>query len=308
MRREVDLRELGAFLVLADELHFARTAEQLGLTPSRVSQMLRSLERKMGVRLLYRTSRHVELTALGKRLQERLTPVYAELFATLDDVARAATDPIGPLRIGFTLITVDKVAPVVDAFEERYRDIEVELREVSILDPYDPLRTGQVDVLISWLAVNEPDLMLGPVIDCLDRHLAVGATHPLAKQLSVSVEDLADHPVRAKPPDLPQSLYEAIIPSRTPSGRPIRRAAMTELDTLPEVVAAIARGEIVHPTFNLPPFRGTSNVVLVPIRDMPALPLGLIWHIERETAAVHALASVVATGPAGAGSPNANAW
>jgi DNA-binding transcriptional LysR family regulator len=296
MQLDVDLRELRVFLALAEELHFARTAEQLGLSPSRVSQILRSLERKVGGQLLYRTSRQVELTTLGKRLQERLVPVYAELFATLDDVKQAATDPIGPLRIGFTLTTVDKITRVVDAFEKQHGDIEVKLREVSFLDPYHSLRAGQVDVLINWHAGDEPDLTLGPVIDWMDRLLAVAATHSLAKQSSVSVEDLADYPVRASPPGFPRAMYEALIPLQTPSGRPILRAATTESYTVPEIVAAIVRGEIVHPTVNVPPFSGSSNIVLVPIRDMPPLPLRLIWHAKRQTAAVHLLARVTATG------------
>jgi DNA-binding transcriptional LysR family regulator len=52
----VELREIRAFIVLADELHFARTAERLQLTPSRVSQIIRELERKLGVQLVRRTS------------------------------------------------------------------------------------------------------------------------------------------------------------------------------------------------------------------------------------------------------------
>ncbi len=66
----VELRELRVFLTLAEELHFGRTAERLHVTPSRVSQILRELERKLGSQLVHRTSRHVELTALGERFRK----------------------------------------------------------------------------------------------------------------------------------------------------------------------------------------------------------------------------------------------
>ena len=58
----VELREIRVFLMLAEELHFGRTAERLQLTSSRVSQILQDLETKLGGQLVYRTSRHVELT------------------------------------------------------------------------------------------------------------------------------------------------------------------------------------------------------------------------------------------------------
>jgi DNA-binding transcriptional LysR family regulator len=65
MWEAVELREIRVFLTLADELHFGRSAERLGLTTSRVSQSLRALERKLGGPLMHRTSRRVALTPSG---------------------------------------------------------------------------------------------------------------------------------------------------------------------------------------------------------------------------------------------------
>lgn len=71
--------ELRAFLTLADELHFARTAEQLHLTPSRVSQLIRKLETRIGARLFDRTSRRVQLTPVGDQLREPLRSAYEQI-------------------------------------------------------------------------------------------------------------------------------------------------------------------------------------------------------------------------------------
>ncbi|HEV8206546.1 MAG TPA: LysR family transcriptional regulator, partial [Acidimicrobiia bacterium] len=70
----VELREIKVFLTLAEELHFGRTAERLGLTQSRVSQSLRSLERKLGEQLVRRTSRRVALTTPGERFRAEVGP------------------------------------------------------------------------------------------------------------------------------------------------------------------------------------------------------------------------------------------
>src|SRR4051794_19249233 len=97
---DVELRELRLFLVLADELHFGRTAERLGLTTSRVSQTLRALERKLGGRpLVARTSRVVSLTEAGRALRVELGRAVAGLDET---VARARARAAGPgqVRVG----------------------------------------------------------------------------------------------------------------------------------------------------------------------------------------------------------------
>lgn len=90
-------------------------------------------------------------------------------------------------------------------------------------DPYGPLRGGEVDVVVNWLAVDEPDLTVGPVIDYRDRVLAVGSGHRLAGRDSVAAEELADEETHELPPSFPAALGDAIIPRFTPSGRPIRR-------------------------------------------------------------------------------------
>src|SRR5215207_2070115 len=94
----VELREISVFLTLAEELHFGRTAERLGMTQSGVSQSLRKLERKLGCELVQRTSRRVALTTPGERLQAQLGPTYERLVEVLTQAA--ATQLTGTVRIG----------------------------------------------------------------------------------------------------------------------------------------------------------------------------------------------------------------
>src|SRR5207302_3465428 len=90
----VELRELRIFLTLADELHFGRTAERLHISQSRVSQAVRMLECQVGAKLFDRTSRHVALTPIGKRLCETLSAPYRELESGFEET-RAAANGIG---------------------------------------------------------------------------------------------------------------------------------------------------------------------------------------------------------------------
>ncbi len=69
MWRDVELRDLRIFLVLADELHFGRTAERLGISQPTVSEAVRVLESRLGVKVFDRTSRRVRLTPAGEALK-----------------------------------------------------------------------------------------------------------------------------------------------------------------------------------------------------------------------------------------------
>src|SRR2546425_11461435 len=86
----VELRELEIFLVLAEELHFGRTAERLYLTQPRISQTIRALEDHIGGKLFERTSRRVSLTDLGQHLRDELRPGYAQIQRALTSTSDRA--------------------------------------------------------------------------------------------------------------------------------------------------------------------------------------------------------------------------
>ncbi len=220
----MDVQQVEAFLAVADELHFGRAAERLVQSRPRVSKLIASLEREVGGALFDRTSRRVRLTPLGTRFRDQLRPGYAQMQAALADARAAATQASGVLRVGFTVTTGgEALTRLVTVFESAHPGCQVILNEVGIGDPYAPLRRDEIDVLVNWLAVDEPNLTAGPVIDRCDRALAVAAGHSLAAGPPVTAEDLADLEMAWIPPSLPTALYDALLPPRTPSGRPIRR-------------------------------------------------------------------------------------
>lgn len=286
----MDMRETEAFLAVAEQLHFGRAAERLRLTTSHVSQVIRRLERRVGAPLFERTSRRVALTPLGQRLFEELQPAYAQMLTAFEHARAAARTPVGRLRLGFTSSAEGSVITrVVKAFEARH-DCSIAMHEVPTLYPYAPLRAGEIDILVNWLLVEEPDLVLGPVLYRRDRVLAVGVDHPLAGRQSVALEEVGDYGV-AGVPQPAEAILDAIVPLETPSGRPIRRTH--HIQTLHEALSLIARGRIVHPTMaGALPQR--PDIRYVPMPELPPIPMGLIWRATHENAAIRALADLAA--------------
>lgn len=293
----VELRELRIFLALADELHFGRTAERLHISQPGVSQAVRSLEARIGARLFERTSRRVSLTAAGGELRRNLVPALASLDRALAQASEHAASVAGHLRIGFTSTSDGpSLHRLIDAFQTRYPGCPVILHEVDTRDPYAAVRRGDVDVLVNWLAVDEPDLTAGPAISLHSRLLVAARSHRLATRTSVLIEDLADEQVALVPPPFPAALYDAILPPRTPSGRPVARTQLVR--SVNEIAAHVAHGRIVHVTMTGVPVFGRDDAVLIPIQDLAPTPLGLIWSTARENAKIRALGGAArAIGP-----------
>ena len=291
MWSDVELRELRIFLALADELHFGRTAERLGISQPGVSEAVRVLESRLGVKVFDRTSRRVRLTPAGEQLKRSLAPALAAVDQALAHTSQLSRAVRGLLRVGFVLTTEGPaLSRLVAVFQARYPACEVRLQEVETFDAYRALRRGDIDVLCNWLAVDEPDLTAGTAFAYYPRALAGAATHRLAGQAAVSVEDLADQEVALLPPTVPAAVYDLLVPLSTPSGRPIRRTQPAQ--TINEILSLVARGRIVHPTSSTVPIFNREDILLLPIDDLPPLPLGLVWRTSRENPRIRALNEV----------------
>ena len=294
MWRDVELRELRIFLTLADELHFGRTAERLGISQPGVSEAVRVLESRLGVKVFERTSRRVRLTPEGEELRRNLVPALAALDQALAQTSELSRAVHGLLRIGFVLTTEGPaLSRLIAAFQASYPACEVRLQEVETFDAYRALRRGDIDVLCNWLAVDEPDLTAGAAFAHYQRAVAVAATHRLASKNTVSVEELADEEVALPPPSTPRAVYDLIVPQRTPSGRPIRRTQPVQ--TINEILSLVARGRIVHPTSSTVPIFNRDDVALIPINDLPPLPLGLVWCTGRDNPRIRALNEIASS-------------
>jgi hypothetical protein len=198
-------------------------------------------------------------------------------------------------RVGRRIAALE--VSLLRTFERAHAECDVIEREAPITAPYTPLRRGAIDVLVNWRPGNEPDLVAGPVIDHQPRVLAVATDHSLARQASVSVEDIANFAV-ATPIGLPDSVWRRLVPAHTPSGRAI--VGGVEVVTMSEIFVQVARGRIVHPTVrSMATLYPRDDVAFVPIHDMPALELMLIWVAAHENARIGELVRVAESRPDG---------
>ncbi|WP_084216405.1 LysR family transcriptional regulator [Pseudonocardia spinosispora] len=283
----MELRELECFLVLCEELHFGRTARRLLVSQGRVSQLIAALERRIGARLIDRTSRRVALTPLGAEFRAELRPAYEALAAAVQRATTSARDVSGLLRIGFVGTLRGPLQNSVWDFQRRHPACDVKVVELPLADPFGHLYRGEVEVAIVLGPIEEPDLVVGPTFSEAPAALVVSSRHPFARRGSVTAEELADTTLIRIAESAPRYWREQQVPLRTPAGRPIPQgpAVCTVSEGL--LLAAVDRGALLlcAPTAR---YHERDSLRVVEITGLPETELALIWHRDRETATVRA--------------------
>ncbi|NKY36724.1 LysR family transcriptional regulator [Nocardia speluncae] len=238
---DLPVRELECLLILAEELHFGRTAERLRVSQSRVSQLVAALERSIGTQLVHRTSRRVALTDFGAEFVERVRPVYTELTDLVGGARREARrEQPAPIRLGFQGIAYETVTWTLNRFTRENPDVSLSLHEIPLGDPFGALLDGRVDAAVALLPVREPGLSVGFVFPHAPRMLAVGHSHPLAGAERIDAEALATVDLVSAAGPAPEYWRDVHFPRFTPLGAPI--TATTRVATLQEGMTLAATG------------------------------------------------------------------
>ena len=126
--RGAEFAELKAFAAVVERASFARAADHLGLSPSALSQTIRQLEARLGVRLLNRTTRSVATTTAGSRLHERIAPMMLEMDAAVAEAIAATGRTAGTLRINTLGMAAKKIiAPRLGRFHRAHPDVVLDI-------------------------------------------------------------------------------------------------------------------------------------------------------------------------------------
>ncbi|XYI02599.1 LysR family transcriptional regulator [Sorangium sp. So ce1128] len=183
-----DFADLRAFAAIVEHGSFARAAAHLRVSPSALSQTIRGLEERLGVRLLNRTTRSVAPSEAGTRLLSRLAPAMAELDAAVADVKTFGDRPAGVLRINSArAAAIWYLAPLLGPFHEAHPDIVL---DVVVEDAITDIVARRFDAGVRLGERLEKDMV------------AVKLSGDLAMMAVASPGYLARHGVPATPRDL----------------------------------------------------------------------------------------------------------
>lgn len=210
----MELRHLRYFIAVAEELHFGRAAERLGISQPPLSQQIQALEEEIGARLFERTNRRVNLTDAGRLFLDESRQVLAQVDKAVLLARRAHLGELGELKIGFTSSApfTSTIPSSIHAFRKAYPDVHLDLQEMSsrqvlkaLLE--ESLQVGVIRPLALPDAVHWVELFREPLVAVLR------ADHPLAagSEDGLAIAALAEEPFVFFPRSYGTGLYDQVI-------------------------------------------------------------------------------------------------
>ncbi|HJQ48492.1 MAG TPA: LysR substrate-binding domain-containing protein [Amycolatopsis sp.] len=187
----MELRHLRYFAVVAETCHFGRAAEQLHVAQPALSHTIRQLEDELGVVLLFRTTRQVQVTPAGEFFLAEARRVLATVDAGVRGVRRIGEGKLGLLRVGFTGTAAFSHLPhLARALAQRMPQVELEVRaDLLTAEQCEHLRAGTLGIGVLRPPVTGDDIDFR-VIEVEPLILAVPADHRLAVEPVVAMTDL----------------------------------------------------------------------------------------------------------------------
>lgn len=146
----VDLRQLAYFLTVAQELNFTRAAARLHISAPAVSQQIKALERRLGVQLLIRDTRHVALTAAGRSFAESCRRLLADAELAVLNARQAAGVVEGRIVVAAVHDSETSFEPFLNDFHVAHPHIQVELSARRHGELVAALRDATIDVALTW--------------------------------------------------------------------------------------------------------------------------------------------------------------
>jgi DNA-binding transcriptional LysR family regulator len=206
-----ELRHLRYFVVVAEELNFSRAATRLHMAQPPLSVAIRQLEQELGTELFERTTREVRLTEAGRVLLDGARRTLAEADRAVAAAKRAGAGELGQLKVGFSWSARFEALPALGkAFTARHPDVQLLTQEMWNVDMGAALRSGAIDVAVSLCPEIAPDIAdelirTEPVV------VILAAEHPLAKEKSIRLEELASDEFVLFPRELAPRLHDVLV-------------------------------------------------------------------------------------------------
>lgn len=191
----VTLRQIGAFLAVAETGAFARAAEQMHVSPSALSTLVKELEGQLGLKLFYRSTRVVQLTAAGAEFQPLARKALHDLEAAVAGSRALAQIKRGRVTVAASIVVAATMLPwVLQSFQQRQPGIQCILKDGFEETIRDQVRRGEVDLGVGTLIEGEPGL--SQVTLYRDHLVALVADgHPLTERGAVGWKELARYPL-----------------------------------------------------------------------------------------------------------------
>ncbi|WP_431777949.1 LysR family transcriptional regulator [Ottowia caeni] len=291
----MELRHLRYFLAVAEELHFGRAAQSLGLSQPPLSVAIQQIEGAVGAPLFTRSSRGVQLTAAGQAFVPAARAVLERAAQALAEARDVASGEAGSLRIGFAGTMLYRGLPLMlQRFRSEHPRLKLVLCELSSSDQLLDLQHERLDAGFVH-TTQVPEGLSQILVSSQSLVACVPQTHPLARARSVPLKALADEPFALVARDVSPDYHSRILALCGAAG--FTPAPIHELQHWLSVVSLVGQGLAVALVPAALQQSGMAGAAFVSVKgaqhDWPRYETHCLWKAGRDNPALGLFLSAV---------------
>ena len=262
----MDLKQLNAFIAVADLRSFSAAAAKTGLSQPSLSRLIKQLETDMSVVLIDRYHRPLNLTEAGVFFYDKISTILTEID-TVTSMTQRLSAPSSGLNIGFVPSVLYGLLPEIIATLKQFSpDIEVNLKDISSYQQMDALKSGEIDIGFGRFAHQDPWIQ-----QILLRHeryvVALPKSHPLAHIRKQRLIDLANNRLIL--------YHQTHLPISSTVSMPTHPDPSTNIKSTLASKTALSGAPITEPLLHLFAQYGISPFITTTVSDLQVA-LGLV--------------------------------
>ena len=207
----MDIRQLKCFVAVAEELHFRRAGERLGLSQSALSERVSALEHELGARLFFRTTRQVSLTQAGSEFVQDANRILADIERAVSNVRHTAESDLRHIRVSGVDEAISMLLPkALLAFRRTDPRVHVQVLETASSEQHAQELIGHRTDVAFVRTPQQDDFVTSELLHRQPVLVVLAETNPLSSAVSLSASDIADQPIVGYPKHARPILHEAL--------------------------------------------------------------------------------------------------
>jgi len=207
----LDIRQLECFVAVAEELHFRRAGERLGLSQSALSERVSALEHELGARLFFRTTRQVSLTQAGSEFVQDAKRILADIERAVSNVRHTAESDLRHIRVSGVDEAISMLLPkALLAFRRTDPKVHVQVLETSSSEQHSQELIGHRTDVAFVRTPQQDDFITSELLHRQPVLVVLADTNPLSGSAFLSASDIANQPIVGYPKHARPILHEAL--------------------------------------------------------------------------------------------------
>jgi DNA-binding transcriptional LysR family regulator len=283
----MNLRQIRAFITVAEELSFRRAARRLGVSQPPLGRQIHQLEQELELQLFVRYPQGVDLTSHGRLLLEEARQLVTETTHFLDRASGTVTKPESTLRIGLSYGLWDAFNGIRGRCVSAASDLTISVQDMRDEAQAEALRRNQIDVGFLRPPIDVSQLTWEPILD-EEVVVMLRDDHPLAHRKSVRLSDLRDQPLIMHDRQLAPAVYDRALELYAAAGLKPKIVRTAAAPVSPGGLMLVASGKGIYLAMgSIRRFQNAGGVAVLDLDEPGAsIPIWLAWRQNEASARV----------------------